>query len=303
MRGPPDAVGASVSLTGKEFERLQSLLTGFCGLSLSEEHRARLTRAVEGGMRRCALSEVEPYLCVLEADAGPEGERWRLVDEIANHETYFYREEQQLETLAGAVLPEVCKRGRRRLNLWSAGCASGEEPLTLGMLLMDSPLCAGALGGQAVRILGTDISRRMIRRAREARYAASSFKGLAAARRRDLQRRFFEREGDLFVPRPELRRLVSYLQLNLLDRDGTALFGDMDVILCRNVLMYFPAALRLQAIQGFYRKLAPRGFLLLGHSENLLGLDTPFEAQRLLGSLVYRKPARQPTPVGEEWGG
>jgi chemotaxis protein methyltransferase CheR len=96
---------------------------------------------------------------------------------------------------------------------------------------------------------------------------------------------------------------VSYLQINLLDREGTSLFGDLDIILCRNVLMYFPAPLRLQAIQVFFRKLAPRGYLLLGHSENLLGLDTPFEAQRLLGSLVYRKPTRPPVGLGEEWGG
>lgn len=303
MSRPPEAVGASVSLTVSELERLQKLLTGFSGLSLSEEHWARLSRAVEAGMRRCGLSAVQPYLSTLEADAGSDGELCRLVDEIANHETYFFREEQQLETLADAILPEVCPRGKRRLNLWSAGCASGEEPLTLGMLLMDSRLWEGALVGLTVRILGTDISRRMIRRAREARYGASAFKGLPAARRRDLQRRFFEREGESFTPRTELRQLVSYLQLNLLDRDGSSLFGEMDVILCRNVLMYFPAPLRLQAIQGFYRKLSPRGYLLLGHSENLLGMDTPFEAQRLLGSLVYRKPARPPARLGEGWGG
>jgi len=171
------------------------------------------------------------------------------------------------------------------------------------MLLLQSPHWAESLSQFEVRILGTDISRRMIRRARDGHYGASSFKGLSAAQRREIQRRFFERDGERFVARPEVRQLVSYLHLNLLDRDGAALFGEMDVILCRNVLMYFPAPLRLQVIQGFFRKLSPRGYLLLGHSENLLGLETPFEALRLRGSLVYRKPTRRRLGFGEEWGG
>ena len=303
MRGSAKRTSPPVDLAPREFGRLQEILTAYCGLSLSEENLARLSRAVEAGIRRLSLGDVSSYLDVLGADTGSDGERNRLVEEIANHETYLFREEKQLDTLASAVLPEVCKLGRQRLNLWSAGCASGEEPLTLGMILLDSPLWNGPLSRMEVRILGTDISRRMIRRAREGRYGESAFKGLSASRRRDLQRRFFDEEGDAFVPRSELRKLVTYLQLNLLDRDGTSLFGEMDVILCRNVLMYFPAQLRLRVIQGFYRKLSPRGYLLLGHSENLLAEDTPFEAQRLIGSLVYRKPAHPPEDLREEWGG
>lgn len=296
--------GVTRVLTTPQFLRLRDLLTDFCGLSLSEDNRSRLARVVDGRMRRCSIPEVDAYTDRLAADRGADGELSRLVDEVTNNETYFFREEFQLEALAGEILPELVARvrRRRRMNVWSAGCSSGEEPLTLAMLLLESAHWAETLAGLEVRILGTDVSRRMIRRAREGRYGPSSFKGLTPARRREIQRRFFERDGERYVARPEVRQLVSYLHLNLLDRDGAALFGEMDVILCRNVLMYFPAPLRLRVIQGFYRKLAPRGYLLLGHSENLLGMETPYEAMRLRGSLVYRKPARRRAGFGEEWG-
>ncbi len=294
--------GSGLKVAVHHFVRIRDLLTGYCGVCLSEDHRSRLGRVLARRLRACGLTDVAEYVKGLES-AGSDEELALLVDEITNNETYFFREEFQLETLAEEVLPELVKRRRRRrLNIWSAGCSSGEEPLTVAMLIRDSPLWEPVLSHRDVRILGTDVSRRMIRRAREGRYPASSFKSLPAPRRRDIQRRYFQPAGECYTPRSELQEMISFLHLNLLDRDGSALFGEMDVILCRNVLMYFPAELRLRAIRGFYRKLSPAGYLLLGHSENLLGTETPFEARRLRQSLVYRKPAQRRAEEGSGWG-
>jgi chemotaxis protein methyltransferase CheR len=295
----------SDTLTREEFVSVRDRITGFCGIRLSDDYHARLQRVVLSRMRRCGMDTVEHYLRILAGSLRETGEVLRLVEEVANTETYFFREEFQLDALAEEILPELVDRRlrRRRLTLWSAGCSSGEEPFTLAMLLLLSPLWARQLHRWEIRILGTDINRRMIRRAREGRYRLSSFKGLPDDRRRSIQGRFFRAEGDTFSVKDELRELVSYLHLNLLDRDGAGLFGEMDIILCRNVLMYFPMEVRLQVLQGLYRKLAVGGYLLLGHSDNLLGLETPFEALRVKESLVYRKPTRRPGSRGrDEWG-
>lgn len=297
--------GASGELSREEFVAVRDIITGFCGICLSDDYHARLQRVVALRIKHCGVDHVSEYVRILTGSLQELGEVLRLVEEVTNTETYFFREEFQLDALADEILPELVERreARQRLTLWSAGCSSGQEPFTLAMLLLMSPLWARQLHRWEVRVLGTDINRRMIRRARAGLYPESSFKGLEEARQRSIQKRFFEKQKDSFSVSTEVRERVSFLHLNLLDRDGAGLFGEMDVILCRNVLMYFPVEVRLRVLQGFYRKLAVGGYLLLGHSENLLGLDTPFESLRVKEALVYRKRARPPGPRrGDEWG-
>ncbi|MFH2009715.1 MAG: protein-glutamate O-methyltransferase CheR [bacterium] len=292
-------------LSGEQFEAIRDAITGYCGIALSQDYHARLARVVSLRMRNLRLDDVAAYVQDLTRPGEEHGELSRFVDETTNTETYFFREEFQLDALSHEILPVLVEQrlSRRRLTLWSAGCSSGEEPVTLAMLLRSSPEFERQLQRWEVRILGTDINRRMIRKAREGVYAESSFKGLEEQRKARVQSLFFRPEGKRFSVRPELRSMMSFLHLNLLDRDGAGLLGEMDVVLCRNVLMYFPTDVRLQVLQSFFRKLAVGGYLLLGHSENLLGLDTPFEAARLKDSLVYRKPPRSRwRDCGEEWG-
>jgi len=288
-------------LSNRLFQRIHDRLVAFCGVDLSEENRARLTRVVYTRMRALELTDVGDYVRLIEG-TDPRQELSLLVDNITNNETYFFREAFQLAALSDSIVPELIgMRGRRRLSLWSAGCSSGEEPLTVAMLLREHPRWDSRLSLLDIRILGTDVSRRMIRRARKARYRESAFKGLEEDRRKEIQRRFFTRIGDRFEAKSEVREMVSYLHMNLLDWESTALFVDMDVVLCRNVLMYFPGSVRMRVLQGIYRKMVPGGYLLLGHSENLLGTETPFEAVRLQDSLVYRKPGADRRSAGREW--
>jgi len=297
--------GSATELTREEFVSVRDIITGFCGIRLSDDYHARLQRVVSLRIRKCGVEAVSEYLRILAGSLQETGEVLRLVEEVANTETYFFREEFQLDALSEEILPELVaqRESRRRLTLWSAGCSSGEEPFTLAMLLQLTPLWSRQLHRWEIRVLGTDINRRMIRKAREGLYPASSFKGLEEDQRRSIQGRFFRSKGDLFSVDDDVRERVSFLHLNLLDRDGAGLFGEMDVILCRNVLMYFPVDVRLRVLQGFYRKLAVGGYLLLGHSENLLGMDTPFEVLRVAEALVYRKRARHRGPLrGDDWG-
>jgi chemotaxis protein methyltransferase CheR len=288
------------------FEALRQLVMLHAGMYLSADNLGRIRRIVASRLRALSLDRFASYHRLITRDdaAGAE-ERACLIDAVTNTETYFFREAQQLEVFAQDVLPELLarRRARRRLALWSAGCSSGEEPYTLAMLLLRHPRWEPELAGWDVRILGTDVNRRVLARAREGRYAASAFKGLEDEERERLQRECFTRADEHLQVTPEVRRLVSFLQLNLVDASGVGLIGEMDAIFCRNVLMYFPQAVRLAAVQGFYRRLAVGGYLFLGHSENLLGVVTPFELRRHRGQLVYRKPLHRPAdlPAGD-WG-
>jgi chemotaxis protein methyltransferase CheR len=282
-----------MTVSSLEFERIRILISERYGLLLAPENVGRVRRVMAARLKILGLGSAADYLRKLQHPKGGPEELAHLVDEVANTETYFFREEQQLEVLADEILRERCRRRRfrQRLVIWCAGCSSGEEPFTVAMLLRLSPLWETELRHWDVRILGTDICRKALRRARTGIYGPSSFKGLEPERREWIQRRFFTPEGDRFLVQEELRKSVTFLHLSLTDPDAAGLIGEMDAILCRNVLMYFPPEVRLKVVRDFHGRLAPGGYLLLGHSENLLGEDTPFETCRLRRSLVYRRPA------------
>jgi chemotaxis protein methyltransferase CheR len=173
----------------------------------------------------------------------------------------------------------------RRLALWSAGCATGEEPYTLSMLLVDRP----ALAGWELDVLGTDRSKKALTQARRAEYGPAALRATTPER---VARCFDALPTGHFRVKERYRAPVRFGLLNLLDERAAALLPRFDVIFCRNVLMYFDVATRRRVVELFYERLAPGGYLLLGHSENLLSLSTRFEIVQLQGDLVYRRPGR-----------
>ena len=138
-----------------------------------------------------------------------------------------------------------------------------------------------------MEIFANDISRKVIQRARKGEYGRSSFRSIGDA----FHAKYFRPQGEHYVVTDELRSLVSFGQLNLLDDEMLQLIGKVDVIFCRNVLIYFDRPARLRVLSTFYDKLNQRGYLLLGHSESLMNVSTDFELVHLKNDLVYRKPS------------
>src|SRR5206468_2063397 len=157
----------------------------------------------------------------------------------------------------------------RRLTVWSAGCATGEEVYTIAMLLIES----GQFVGWDLHVIGSDISRRVLQTAKEGVYGPSSFRAADAA----LVKRYFVEAGGKRRVRDNVRDLVSFRHSNLVDPDSTAELGTVDVVFCRNVLIYFAPAARQRLIDALHRQLAPGGYLLLGHSESLAMLRNDFD--------------------------
>ena len=214
------------------------------------------------------------------------------IDELTTNETYFFRELSPLRALVNEIVPECQQRSSRHVRVWSAGCSSGEEPYTVLMLARE----AGLEPGRDIKVYASDISRRMLHKARRGVYREASFRDTESYYR---DKYFVEKNGSHCI-RDELKRHVDFIHLNLVDRQNIAILGTMDVILCRNVIIYFDTETKREVVQTFHEKLVPGGHLLMGHSESLLNLSNDFELRHLTHDMVYRRPTPGEIPV-DRW--
>lgn len=275
---------AAAPMSDGEFRMFAELIRKHCGLHFSKDTRFLLERRIERRMRERSVTSFASYHYELRSNAAS-GELAQLIDEITTNETYFFRERRQLRALISEILPEALLQRRGRgtpINVWSAGCASGEEPYSIVILAKE----AGIDPGRDLRVYASDISMRMLQRARQQTYRESSFRETEHA----LRDRYFEEKDGRWKISDEIKKHVDFIHLNLVDDGKVALLGAMDVILCRNVVIYFDAESKKKVIEMFEKKLRPGGHLLLGHSESLINLSTSLELRHLKNDLVYRKP-------------
>lgn len=272
-------------MTVEEFRLLRDHVYSHCGILVHEDMKFVMERRLWPRLEALGLPDFGAYHRFLRYDAQRHAELEAAVESLTTHETYFFREPGQLRAFTEELLPLLEKRNARlrRLRLWSAGCSSGEEAYTLAMLLKDSR----RFDDWDVEVYGSDISRRVLATARRAEYGPSALRATAP----DLLERFFVPiPGNRVRVRDDVRAWVSFGHHNLLDEAGSQLVARMDVVFCRNVMIYFDLAARRRVLRVIRDRLTPGGYLLLGHSENLLNLGVDFELVHLRNDLVYRKP-------------
>jgi len=275
-----------LTLTDAEFRMFAELVREHAGLDFGEGSRFLLERRLSRRIRELELGSVAAYhYRIRNSSSGPD-ELPNLIDELTTNETYFFREYSQLRALIDEIFAELQldreKRGGRPINVWSAGCSSGEEPYSIAILARE----AGLKPGVDIHVYASDISRKMLRKARKGIYRESSFRETDP----HLRDKYFVEKDRLWQISDDLKRDVDFIHLNLLDASKIALLRTMDVILCRNVIIYFNLDTKCQVIRTFYEKLRPGGHLLLGHAESLINLSTSFELRHLRRDLVYRRP-------------
>jgi chemotaxis protein methyltransferase CheR len=274
-----------------EFRLLQGLIRDHAGILFSEENAFLLERRLQGRLQALHLRRFIDYYDHLRNPALPAAQREQEMDElcerIVTRETYFFREDYQLDLLRDEILPQLRRLRPRgeRLSLWSAGCSTGEEPYTLAMEVLQS----GLFHLWDVQITGTDLSREALEVARAGAYGPSSFRQVDG--RGATHARYFRPFGAQRLVAEEVRRLTSFARLNLHAPSWSVPGEPFDVIFCRNVLIYLDRALRPAIVRRFSEKLVPGGYLLLGHSENLLDMASPLSACHIKKEIVYRKPA------------
>lgn len=277
-----------IQMTDEEFRLLRDLIYSHCGLFFDAEFKYLLEKRLSKRLPGLRLSSFTEYHRFLKYGRHREQELSDIMDVLTTNETYFFRESFQLKAFTEEILPELLprkeQRGDRSLRIWSAGCSTGEEPYTIAMLLLET----GYLSNWRVEIIGTDISQRVLQHARKAVYGRHSFR---ATEQRYIERYFYEFEESSCKVSDKVRELVTISHMNLLDQSRLALLGTIDVVFCRNVIIYFDQEAKKKVVQSFYRTLAPGGYLLLGHSESLMNISTDFVLKHLRNDLVYQKPS------------
>ncbi len=273
-------------MTDAEFRSYQELIRETCGLFYAEDSKYLLEKRVARRIRTLDMGSFAAYRQFLQNRGEGDRELALLIDELTTNETYFFRERKQLRALTEEILPELLEfnrvEGRGAVRIWSAGCSSGEEPYSIVMLGEE----AGFRAGEDFHVYGSDICRPMLQKARRGVYRKSAFRETEA----DLLGKYFVEKDGLYQLADRVKEKVDFIHLNFLDKERTALLGGMDVILCRNVIIYFNPDTKKQVINTFHEKLNPGGYLLLGHAESLINLSTDFRLCHLQNDLVYTRP-------------
>jgi chemotaxis protein methyltransferase CheR len=219
------------------------------------------------------------YLLKYSEDAAEWG---RVMDALAVQETYFWREIDQIRAVVTELVPKLTEELHGRpLRIWSAPCATGEEPLTLAMMLQESGWFARA----PIEIIGSDASRAAIAKACLGRYGPRAFRNLAPA----LREKYFHAAGDQWIVVPELQRRVSYNVVNLVAADEVARHAAVPIIFCRNVFIYFSDHSIRRTLGSFAHAMPEPAYLCVGACESLLRLGTPFDLREIGGAFVYVK--------------
>ncbi|HVK64076.1 MAG TPA: protein-glutamate O-methyltransferase CheR [Polyangium sp.] len=234
-------------------------------------------RAVEAG-----FDSLLDYYYYLRYDPAGEAEFDALADVLVVGETYLFREIDQLEALVHDVLVPLAEAGgTRKLRIWSAACATGEEPYSIAMFLAARGLL------DRVEIVATDLSTRSLAAARAGEYGPRALRSQVKVP--PFAWRWMQKNGERIVVNEEIRRAVDFRRINLLDGDSIGKLGLFDVIVCRNVLIYFQDSTVRRVIDMLTGALVPSGTLLVGVSESLLRLGTTLRCEERGGAFVYRK--------------
>jgi chemotaxis protein methyltransferase CheR len=270
-----------------EYLKLRDFINELCGLYFDDNSKFFLEKRLNNRLKLHQFTSFEDYYFYLKYDKKKEEEINAIAEILTTNETYFFREEQQLKAFAKEVLPEIKseyeKKGIKELQIWSAGCSTGEEPYTLAILIKES----GLFDDWKVEIFGSDISLRVLQSARNGIYSKSSFR----LTKKEYIDKYFTKVDDKYKIVDSIKNMVTFGQLNMIDRYKISAIEKNDIIFCRNVIIYFNLVTKILTIESFHEKLKENGFLFLGHSETLINISNKFILRHFKNDMVYQKPA------------
>ena len=263
------------------FAILSALVESRAGLHYGREEKELFLERIANRATEAGFESLLDYYYFLRYDEGSAGELEKLIDALVINETFFFREIEPLKVLVERFIAPLVARGERP-RVWSAACSSGEEPLTLAMLLAQANLLA------EVDVVASDISTKVLAKARAGRFGKRSIREIA--REPALTERFIRAEPEGYEVAGHLREAIDWRQINLCEPGQLLLEGSCDFILCRNVLIYFTDDTAAKVIAGLTRALRPGGALFVGVSESLLRFGSALRCEEVEGTFLYRKP-------------
>ncbi len=273
-------------LKDREFQRFSAFIYDKVGIKLPQTKKTMLEARMQKRLKILGMSVFEAYADFVFSQEGQDNELVHLIDVVTTNKTDFFREPDHFAYLAKTVLPAIIN-GRadclkEPIRLWSAGCSRGEEPYTLAMVLSE---LADQRRDFRFSILASDISSRILEHAIKGIYADDRIEPVPDRFKKKYLLRSQDRTSGLVRICPEIRQHVTFKRINFMD-DDLGVRQKMDIIFCRNVVIYFDKTTQQTLMGKFHHQLQGSGFLFLGHSESLNGLDTDFQA---VASTIYRK--------------
>lgn len=278
------------SMRNKEFERFSGLIYEEAGIKMPPAKKTMLEARLQKRLKALNMGSFQEYADFIFSSKGKEQELVHLIDVVTTNKTDFFREPQHFDYLVREVIPTMQQSrgaGNSPLNpfrIWSAGCSTGEEPYTMAMVLNEY---LAANPGFKFSILASDICTRVLESAAKAIYGEDRTSVIPLSFKRKYLLRSKDRSKGLVRMVPELRTSIKFRRVNFMD-DHFGIQEKQDVIFCRNVVIYFDKPTQARLMMKFHRQLVPGGYLFIGHSETLNGLDVPFNQ---VANTVYRKDA------------
>jgi len=288
VTNPRDSVRPHLpaTLQDREFQRFSSLIYDSVGIKMPPAKKTMLEARLQKRLKALSITTFEKYGDYVFSPEGRSSELVHLIDVVTTNKTDFFREPGHFDFMVKTALPNILQsRGsdfREPLRIWSAGCSTGEEPYTLAMVLAEF---ADNHPEFRVAITASDICTQVLQTAKTAIYPEERTDPIPLNLKKKYLLRSREKTKSLVRISPRLRSLVSFRRINFMD-DDFGITEKMDIIFCRNVVIYFDKPTQQTLMRKFHRQLRPGGYLFIGHSETLTGLDVDFKA---VASTVYRK--------------
>ncbi len=267
--------GGTPTLSDADFHKLAAFIEGELGIRMPDTKRIMLESRLQKRLRHFGLASFSDYLKLVFSDSGRETELINMIDAVTTNKTDFFREADHFDYLIEHIVPEARRisgaGSSRPLEIWSAGCSTGEEPYTIAMVLAER---RSADPGFSFRIFASDLSSQVLEKAQDAIYDEER----AAIVPLSFKKKYMLRSKDRGQPRirmkPEIRSFLSFARINFME-ESYPLDRSFDVVFCRNVIIYFERKIQEMILRRICEHVRPGGWLILGHSETLTGMDLP----------------------------
>ena len=260
---------AITPISEEEFRSLRDLIREKFGIYYDDSKQFLLQSRLQTRLIKRSVESFAAYHRFLTLNPEREAEFGELASVLSNNETYFFRERSQLDILAKEVVDEHYRGGGGILKVWSAACSTGEEPFSLAMTLLENK----RIPPSGIQIKATDISPRALEKCAMGYYRELSFR----ATEPEMIQKYFKSFQDGFMISEDVKRMVTFSRLNLLDEKAVAGVGPVDAVFCRNVLIYFDKPTQKKVVEAFAKALRPGGYLFLGHAESIIRLTDMYE--------------------------
>lgn len=281
----PFLAASEPAITSADYQMFCDYFYRQTGISFGDKKQYFVDKRLIERIQKTGAESFTRYFAALQRrDSAPEFEQ--LINLLTVNETYFFREDHQFDCMAAHILPELTARKRRgdRLRIWSMPCSTGEEPYSIAIYLLEK---FSAVDDYDIEIIGSDIDTKALAAARLGVYEPRALHRLSHM----MTQRYFKALPDgRFRLSESLRDSVRFTQVNCTDAASMRAYAPIDLIFCRNMLIYFDDKSRLTAVQHFYDALVPGGFICLGHSESMARISAIFQPRGFPQGVVYQKP-------------